>query len=243
MQRQPYHGAPSWQWISDGRHETRAKAEAPPLSIRPRCGFLCGMPPPKEYVRDYEQLRRRMDRVFPRPDAAVDTALARATCGEIEQFARRWEKRFPQPEFHVVLHGLRDWAEQMRRHLEEVRGRHLLELLAARNECAITRMMFDFGCAFTKTLQKTPPDQRPALEAIYEEEMGQPYNAETEFRETEALLDQSEARFKKGWETFQAAFPEHATETLRQRLLNAGPEELKTWQAELTAQPASPALQ
>ena len=99
-----------------------------------------------------------------------------------------------------------------------------------------------FGAtSFTKTLQETPPDQRPALEAIYAEEMGQPYHAETEFRQTEALLDQSEARFKQCWDTFQAAFPEHAPEALRQRLLKANPEEIKAWQVELTAQPKPPA--
>ena len=192
------------------------------------------MPSPEDYSDDFSQLRARMDRVARRSDAPMDTALARETCAEIERFSARWLKHFAHPELHAVIRSLRDWSEQVQEQLAAARDLHLLQLLAARNECAITRMMFDFGCAFTKTLQETPPDQRPALEAIYREEMGQPYNAETDFRETEALLDQSETRFKQSWETFQASFPETATESLRQRLLSAGPDEIKVWQEELT---------
>lgn len=199
------------------------------------------MPSPEDYRDDYSQLRARMDRVAWHAGATMDPAQARETCLEIERFAQRWLQHFAQPEFHAVLRSLRDWSEQVQAHLAAVRDRHLLQLLAGRNECAITRMMFDFGCAFTKNLQETPPEQRPALEAMYAEEMGQPYNAETEFRQTEALLDQSEASFKQCWDTFQAAFPEHATEALRQRLLKADPEEIKAWQVKLAAQPKPPA--
>ena len=199
------------------------------------------MPSADDYREDYSQLRARMDRVARHSSATMDTTQARETCAELERFAHRWQKHFAQPEFHAVLRSLRDWSKQVQAHLAAARDLHLLQLLAARNECAITRMMFDFGCAFTKTLQETPPEQRPALEAIYREEMGQPYHAETDFRETEALLDSAEVRFTQAWAAFQAQFPEDAPAALHQKLLAAGPDEIKAWQAQLTARRTPPA--
>ena len=129
----------------------------------------------------------------------------------------------------------------MRAYLDAVRTTQLLELVVARGECAQCRMMFDFGISFAKTFKETPPDQRPALETIYREEMGQPYNSATKFRETEALLNNAEARFRQCWATFRAAFPEQATPALHQRLQNASSEELNAWQAELAPRRPPPA--
>lgn len=194
------------------------------------------MKPPSfaDYQRDYSRLRARMDRAVRPNPTPRDLADAAVTAAEIEPFARRWQPHFPGPEFRAMLDGLRDWAQKNHAYLDSVRTTQLLELVVARGECALCRMMFDFSISFAKAFKETPPADRPTLETIYRKEMGQPYNSEQEFRETEALLDLAEAEFQRCWTHFQTAFPDHATPALRHRLQNANPAELKTWQEELS---------
>ncbi len=192
-------------------------------------------PPPPEFFREFEPLRRQSEWLELQGKRAAIAELREMVTG-YNAFLDRWQPRIFHPSTRTQLATLRAQMQTMARRLELHYLASLQEAVEARRKVGLAEAFLEGAVLFSQLAKIS--EARPDLERIYRESMGEEYVAEKEYREVEADADAADAEFRRSLAEFAADWPDRVDAALRQRLAEADAPALKAWAEEIQAEVA-----
>ena len=166
-------------------------------------------------------------------DENVEIMEMRSAAEDIREFVGRWKGNVGIPEMETGLENMERLTGGIESHLGKMRALQMIEVLDARRGWLVAEQFFKLSQGYIEVMKTAPPELKPTLEKAYREHMGVDYDAEQEFRESEAELDEAEERFRKAMEELAEGWPETATAEFRERVMGLEVKALDAWKGEV----------
>lgn len=206
------------------------------VASRPSSGFPWPVKPPQAFRRDAHRIRERAEILAAGAGQKANGSEARAFAQEINDFVRRWQSHIQIPELRVKLVAFVRLARRIEVTWEIIRLDQTRELVSTRMQWQLAQSAFEAIRLLIDINKTSTPEQRAELDKSFQEDTGQGFDPEREYREYEKHLDACEGDFQAAWRQFETDWPEPEHQSIRVKLLAAPSGELKSWLDELLPQ-------
>lgn len=198
--------------------------------------FSRAMKLPDGFAEDWEAVKSPFEWItLPRADADL-VGDARMVAEEFREFVARWRGKGGGPAVEASFRRIAQRVKVLDDAVEERCLEHLLKVLAARRAWLVTDLLFK-SVRTTIELQQTmlPELLTEFNEVLKDQQSGEPFDPEREYREAEEDADTREAEYRKALAEFDRVWPGRMDAELNTGLCESEGVRLGAWEAEAKA--------